>query len=146
MSGEEVVQLLLHSALALGVFGQQVAGEAQRVAARLVPGHQEDERLAHDLVLADAPLLLSRRLLLAAALVLVLLTRRRFLRLLAFSSRERCVKVFQGHVVSACSGVQHQLEEVATPLHAKKNTAVLIGRIKYQHPVPVPVPISGLKT
>lgn len=125
MSGEEVVQLFLHFALTLRVFGQEVAGEAQRVAARLVPGHEEDERLAHDLVLADGPLLRTRRgrLLLVAAFVLVLLGWR-VLCLRGFvpeiGSRLHCVKVFQRHVLLACPCVQHQLEEVPTPLRAKK--------------------------
>lgn len=52
MSGEEFIHLFLYSALTVWVDGQEVAGEGQRVAAGLITRQEEDESLAHDLILS----------------------------------------------------------------------------------------------
>lgn len=73
VSGEEEVHLFLDFALTLRMDGQQVASEAQCVAACLITSHQEDECLTHDLLLGYGLPLRTQggRLLLVDALVLI---------------------------------------------------------------------------
>lgn len=118
MSGEELVHLSLYFALTFRVDGQEVAGEGQRVAAGFVARQKKDEGLTHDLVLGYH---LLRGTpgggLLRGGEAVVLLPRGRRLRLL-ICGMSGGVKVLQRHTLLAGPSIQHQLEEVSTPLHA----------------------------
>lgn len=105
VSAEEVVHLVLHSALALGVEGEQVAGEAQRAAAGFIAGQEEDERLTYDLILRHRLPLRSPGGRLVAVEMLVLLPRR----------------------LVAAAGVQHELQEVSPPLRERTCDCVVDG-------------------
>lgn len=98
MSGEEFIHLFLYSALTVWVDGQEVAGEGQRVAAGLITRQEEDESLAHDLILSYHLLLWTHcvRVLLVSAVVPV--GGRRLCLLVPvidFTGRVCRVKVFQ---------------------------------------------------
>lgn len=113
MSAEEVVHLLLNSAVTLGVGGQQVAGEAQSAAGGFVARQEEDESLPHDFILGHHLLLrTSERRLLRVAVVLI----RRFGARHRLVSVVRRVELVQRRTLFARSSVQHQLQEVSAPL------------------------------
>ena len=112
MSREELIHLLLYFVLTVRVDGQQVAGEAQGAAAGFVARQEEDKRLTHDLILSDHLFLRSP--------AVGLLVRGRWLRWLVpgieLIGVVQCIEVLHRHRLFAGSSIQHQLEEVSTPL------------------------------